>query len=154
MCFIVVPQNQLRKLVAAAQNVQALIDDGTLPAAFTNPSDHATTLAVTAFDVLAANAAQVGIQLGGVSPFLRFRREILAEGPMAAGLRRLALNLFNDRQGVRLSTFFINADEYHTRIALDLIAGYTKQGENDPHFMTLCREITDALDPVTEGSPS
>jgi hypothetical protein len=152
MCFIVVPLTPLRKLVAAAQNVQALIDDGTIPAAFTNPSDHATTLAITAFDVLATNAASVGLQLGGVSPFLRYRREILADGESGHGLRKLWANLFGGRQGLNLSYFFMNADEHHTRIALDLIASYTKLGENDPHFMALVD--APAMWPVVETTSS
>lgn len=154
MCFIVVSPTPIRKLCGAAKNLQDLLTDGTLSAAFDKQNEHGTGLAVAAFDALAESAAAVEAQLKGVSPFLRYRREILAEGPMAANLRRLALNLYNDRQGVRLSTFFQNADEHYTRIALEMIAGYTRQGETDPHFMTLATDINEALLTATEGSAS
>lgn len=154
MCYTVVSLNRLRRLCAAAQNVQALIDDGTIPAAFAKAEvEHDKTLAVAAFDALTENTNQVCEQLKEVSPFLLYRREILTDDERGHGLRRLTLNLWNGAQGLNLSAFFMNADEHHTRIALEMIASYTKLGENDQHFMVLAMEIID-LSLQSEGSPS
>lgn len=144
MCYIVLPRTPVRKLLGAAQNVQSLIDDGTLAAAFGKPDgSNATTLAVTAFDVLSDGAANLLLltEMQDLSPFLRYRREVLAEGDMAQHLRALVLNLWGGLPGLNLFVMFINADEHHTRIALEMIASYTRHGECDPQFMALAAEI-------------
>jgi hypothetical protein len=152
MCFIVVPLTTVRKLCGAAHNVLALVNDGTLAAAFSEPSHHDKTLAVAGFDALLQSAALVVEQISDASPFLRYRREILADCNSGAGLRALLLNLYQGRQGINLSAFFMGADEHHTRIALDMLASYTKLGENDQHFMALGYEIGTKSN--SEGSES
>lgn len=145
MCYIVLPRTSVRKLLGATQNVQSLLNDGTLAASFGNTEGHATALAVTAFDVLAegANRLQLLTEMQELSPFLHYRREALADGDMARQLRALVLNLWGGRPGLNLSTLFISADELHTRIALEMITSYTRYGERDPQFMALASEIRD-----------
>ena len=77
------------------------------------------------------------------SPFLRHREVILGHYSTANRLRKLVLHLWNDGNEVRLANLFGNADKEHTRIAMELIASYASQGENDPHFMHLADEIRD-----------
>ncbi|MDO8933355.1 MAG: hypothetical protein Q7U97_13255 [Rhodocyclaceae bacterium] len=77
------------------------------------------------------------------SPFLRHRDVILGHYSTATRLQSLVLHLWNDGNEVRLANLFGNADEKHTRIALELIASYTRHGENDAHFMRLANEIRD-----------
>ena len=143
MCFSVHQTQKVQKLCASAQNIQALINDGTLADALTRSNSHANHLVVTAFDVLSLSAGMVMNDVKDVSPFLRYRREALADDATGRQLRALVLNLWGGRQGLNLSTLFMDADEHHTRIALEMIAGYTRLGENDPQFMALAAEIRD-----------
>lgn len=143
MCFSIYKQSNVRKLCMAARNVQQIIDDGTLPEAFNKNRNGEAHRAVVAFDVLATTAAAVIEEQKDVSPFLRYRREVLADGDMAKHLRALLFNLWGGRQGLNLSLLFMNADEHHTRIALEMITSYTRHGENDPQFMALAAEIRD-----------
>lgn len=77
------------------------------------------------------------------SPFLRHREEILGGYSTAQRLSALTLHLWNDNNPVRLASLFGNADTRHTRIAMELIASYATNGENDPQFMNLADEIRD-----------
>lgn len=140
MCYIVLPQRKVQKLCVAAQNIQSLLSDGTLGDAFNKTADNAVTQAVTGFDVLAENVTAILAEQKPVSPFLRYRTEILGQYDTAECLRALVLNLWGGRP-CNLSWLFMQADEHHTRIALDLIASYAHYGENDGNFMALAGEI-------------
>ena len=142
MCFSVYKQSNILKLCLAAQNVQKLIDDGTLPEAFDKNRHGEAHKAVVAFDLLAKAAAVVVDERKEVSPFLRYRKEIMGGGDTATSLQSVVLNLWGGRH-CNLSTLFMNADPHHTRIALECIASYTHHGENDLHFMNLASEIVD-----------
>lgn len=145
MCFIVLPQTPVRKLLGATANMIELLGDGTLSAACSTAEPEATARAVVAFDQLAETANAVCNEIKGVSPFIRYRREIMAESTTGHNLRWLVLNLRNDQPGIiGLSYLFATADDYHKRIALDLIASYANRGEADPHFMALASEIANA----------
>lgn len=148
MCFLVIPRTRLRRLIGAAQNVQSLLNDGTLAAAFGDrPEGNSPVLAATAFDVLAEQVAAIGEDQKEVSPFLRYRKEIMGNNPTAERLRDLLLNLYGDWLGLgknlNLNTLFIDADEHHKRIALELIASYAHHGKNDPQFIALAGEVCD-----------
>ena len=143
MCFSIHQTQKVQKLCASAQSIQALIDDGTLAEAFTRGESHASNLVVTAFDALSLSAGMVMNDVKYVSPFLRYRREALADDSIGSLLRALVLNLWNGQRGISLGELFTNADEHHTRIALEMIAGYTRLGENDQQFMALAAEIRD-----------
>ncbi|MBZ0126410.1 MAG: hypothetical protein K8F32_08580 [Rhodocyclaceae bacterium] len=80
------------------------------------------------------------------SPFLAHRKAILGGGGTARKLADLTLHLFNEGHPVRLGSLLRNADEEPLRIALECIAGYAHNGERDPHFMRLAREILDLRD--------
>ena len=143
MCFSIHQTHKVRKLCASAQNVQGLINDGTLADAFNRADGQALNQVVTAFDVLWLSAGSVINDIKDVSPFLRYRREVLADEAIGTLLRALVLNLWNGQQGICLGELFTNADEHHTRIALEMIAGYTRLREKDPQFMALAAEIRD-----------
>jgi hypothetical protein len=143
MCYSIHQTQKIQKLCVSAQTIQALIDDGTLANALSSTDSDANHRVVTAFDVLSQNAGQVLNDVKDVSPFLRYRREALADGGPGRHLRALVLNLWGGRQGLDLSDLFMGADEHHTRVALEMIAGYTRQGERDPQFMALAAEIRD-----------
>ena len=140
MCFSIHNQKSILKLVAAAQYVQQIIDDGILPEAFNRNKNGEAHTAVVAFDTLAKAAAQVAEENKQVSPFIHYRKEILGEYETAARLRALVMNLWGGRQH-NLGLLFMHADPHHTRIALECIASYTRLGENDPHFMALANSI-------------
>jgi hypothetical protein len=144
MCLIVIPSNTLTKLVAAAQAVQSLVDDETLSKAYVHSDEEAQAQSVAALDKLAECAAGALAEHKDVSPFIRYRKEVLDEFNLTAkSLRRLVLNLWNGMEGLNLSALFWNADPLHARIALDMIASYSQRGEKDAAFMALAREIRD-----------
>lgn len=144
MCFLVIPRTRLRRLIGAAQNVQSLLNDGTLAAAFGDrPEGNSPVLAATAFDVLAEQVAAIGEDQKEVSPFLRYRKEIMGNTQTAERLRGLLLNLYGLRSDRNLNVLFTNADEHHKRIALELIASYAHHGDNDPQFIALAGEVRD-----------
>lgn len=149
MCYIVLPQTPVRKLLGAAANINELLGNGTLSAACSTAEPEATARAVVAFDQLTETANAVCNEIKGVSPFLRFRREILAtdEDPnvkdIPGTLRQLVLNLWGGEAYVDLGFLFRNADEHHTRIALELITSYRNRSDLDPHFVELAREVHD-----------
>jgi hypothetical protein len=153
--FALVPQSRLDRLSGAAANLQSLLDDGTLAAAFNKAETdaHSTQLAVTAFDVLAEQNAQLLASQKAVSPFLRYRSEILAEGETPRRLRALVLNLWNGADA-NLSALFMNADEHHTRLALECIVSYSANGENDRHFMDLAVDVRMIVMRELEGATS
>lgn len=142
MCFIAIPKPPVLQLIVAAQHIQSLLDNGTLGAAFCDGNqDHAAT-AIAAFDRLQESATRLASEQKSISPYLRYRREILGPGETADRLRALVLNLWGGRPA-NLSLLFHNADEHHTRIALECIASFTTHGENDSQFMGLANEIID-----------
>ena len=143
MCFSIHQTQKVQKLCVSAQTIQTLIDDGTLANALNRADSHALNQVVTAFDLLSLSTGRVINEIKNVSPFLRYRRETLADEAMGSLLRALVLNLWNGRPGLSLGELFSNADEHHTRIALEMIAGYTRLGEKDPQFLALAAEICD-----------
>lgn len=149
MCLIVIPQRPIQQLCAAAQQLQSMMDDGTIPAACNGGKPEQLDAAVAAFDRLTEATARVIAEQKQVSPFLRYRQEILGNYDTASRLRDMVMNLWNGRQA-NLSLLFHNADERHTRIALECIASFTGHGENDHHFMALADEINE-LDAIKEA---
>ncbi|MBI2307542.1 MAG: hypothetical protein HYU78_09580 [Rhodocyclales bacterium] len=143
MCYIVLPQTPIRKLLGAAANMIELLGDGTLPAACATAEPEATARAVVAFDQLAETANAVCNEIKGVSPCLRYRREIMADTVAGKLLRSLVLHL-GIGSGISLRLIVAGVDDYHKRIALDLIVAYANVGDNDPHFMALAAEIAEA----------
>lgn len=77
------------------------------------------------------------------SPFVTHRTEILGNYGTAYKLQQLVLHLYNFNFEFNLGRLLWGADQRHTRIALDLIASYAVNGENDPDFMALAVEIRD-----------
>lgn len=77
------------------------------------------------------------------SPFVTYRTEILGMYGTAHKLQKLVLHLYNMRNKFNLGELLWGSDDRHTRIALDLIASYAVNGENDPDFMALAVEIRD-----------
>lgn len=143
MHYTVLPKQSVSALVTAAQMIQQAMDDGIIGNAFCGDNPDHVQDAVTAFDRLNAAATELASESKIASPFIRYRREILAQGDTAERLRNLTLNLWGGSQ-VNLSQLFWHADEHHTRIALECIASYSQYGENDTFFMTLAGEIAEA----------
>lgn len=131
-------------LIAAAQQLLDVIQSGEM---FADDPERQHR-AVAAADALEACATVLRGTLlescvGNESPFAAYRHEILGHYSTARRLQELVLHLWNDCNPLYLASLFMNADERHTRIALELIASYTTHGENDPHFMNLAAEIRD-----------
>ena len=142
MCYSIYRLTSVMKLCQAAHKVQQLIDDGTLAEAFGRNKNGEAHESITAFNLLAESAATVTDEHKAISPFLRYRSEIMAPGPMAESVRSLVMNLWGGRR-CNLSALFMNADPHFTRIALECIASYTHHGENDLHFMAVADLIND-----------
>lgn len=144
MSLTIIDKTHLRALIEAARNIQNLMNDGTITAAFDTGNDEQIHTTVSAFDNLTNCAARVSEQDKTASPFVRYRREILGHYETAGRLRALVLNLYGGAE-CNLSHLFWHADEHHTRIALECIASYTQYGENDTFFMSLASELMEKL---------
>lgn len=149
MCFIALPRPPVQQLIVAAQHIQNLMENGTLAAAFSDGNQDQTATAITGFDRLQEAATRLAGEQKAVTPFLRYRREILADNNTAAHLRDLVLNLWGGRPA-NLSLLFMGADEHHTRVALECIASYSTHGENDSQFMMLSSEIAEIVNRTEE----
>lgn len=141
MSHIISTRQHLQQLVIAARNIQQRLDDGTIGRAFGEGSDDDAHSAVSAFDNLDKAATLVASEDKIASPFLRYRREILAETPAGQRLRMLALNLYAEATPVSLRRIFSYCDEHHIRIALECIVHFAQHGDRDSHFMGLAMEI-------------
>jgi hypothetical protein len=141
--FVVLPKTKVKGLLAAAERVQLVHDDGVLGEAFNGDDLESVDRAVAALDGLKDAAGELGKEFRFTSPFIRHRQEILRPGDSARNLRALVMNLYNGRRPLNLSSLFMNAEAAHTRIALECIVSYTEYGENDTFFMSLASEVCD-----------
>lgn len=138
MCLIVIPSNTLTKLVAAAQAVQSLVDDETLSKAYVHSDEEAQAQAVAVLDKLAECTAAALAEHKDVSPFIRYRKEVLDEFNLTAkSLRRLVLNMCDGKPDIDLCEYFLNADPLYNRIALEMIANYSQRVDKGNEFMPL-----------------
>lgn len=142
MSYLILPAKTVQQITRTAQHIQQLLDDGTLTAAWGEGDADQINTAVNAFDDL--QAAVIGLlnEQKIVSPFLRYRVEILGNYATAGQLRSLVMNLWGGRPA-NLGLLLMNADPHHTRIALECIASYSQYGENDTFFMSLAADIVD-----------
>ncbi|MBT0961695.1 hypothetical protein [Denitromonas iodatirespirans] len=130
------------RLIAAAQSVQLLLDNGDM----FSGDEAGTDRAVKALDELqaASTLADQYQSAALLSPFERYRNEILGCHSTAYRLQALVLHLWNnDDWPVKLANLMASADERYERIAIELIASYGHNGENDPHFMALGRLLAE-----------
>lgn len=144
MNYTVLPKSKVDSLIQAAQVIQQQMTDGIIGNAFCgNNPDHIQD-AVTAFDRLNAAATELASENKIASPFIRYRREILANNDTAGHLRALVLALYTDSH-VDLSTLLSEADDHHVRIALECIASYSQYGQVDTFFMSLAAELFESI---------
>lgn len=139
MCFSIYNQTNVMKLCVAAQNIQKIIDDGILPEAFNKNRNGEAHTSVVAFDALATAAAVVIDERKDVSPFLRYRKEIMGDAQASEWLRALVLDLC--RRDSSIGKLFAYTDQHYKRIALECIASHINSGQNDRHFMELLSDI-------------
>lgn len=127
MCLIVIDKNTLMKLLAAAGEFEG-------------------------YTQIESCVAAMRDEIKEVSPFLRYRKEVLDDyNTTAKALRRLVLNLWNGMEGLNLSRLFWTADPLHRRVALEMIASYSQRGEKDPAFMALAGDIRAKFKDELEG---
>lgn len=146
MCFSIYKLNNVKKLCIAARSVQQIINDGILPEAFGKNRNGEAHQAVVTFDALAKAEAIVAEEQKAISPFLRYRREILANSPAGEHLRDLVMNLTGG-YSVCLFDLFTVADAANVRIALECIVSAANNPQNDRHLSNLAAEITDTMLP-------
>jgi len=97
----------------------------------------------------AANALQTAHELAfaemhhQASPYLLFRKEIMASTHDGALLRDLTLHFFKSGDLIDLVWLFESADRHHVAIAIQLIESFARNGTKDPHFTELASEIRD-----------
>lgn len=141
----IITANKLQRLLGAAANLQGLMDDGTLAAAFEARDPDCTNDAVTAFDALTTARVVVAGEIKTASPFLRYRREILAESTTGALLRRLVLSMYGTATTLNLRAVAERLDDTTARIALELLTAYLANGDRDSQFMSLAIEIAESI---------
>ena len=85
------------------------------------------------------------------NPCTDYRAQICGGYSTAQRLAALVKHLYNGAaHPVRLDNLLSNADEYHARIALELIRWYADHRENCPEFMRLARELVERDHPTTD----
>lgn len=141
----IITGNKLQRLLGASANLQTLMDDGTLAAAFEARDPDCTNLAVTAFDALNTARTVVDEEIKSASPFLRYRREIMAATPAGAALRILVLSLYG-RVAVAIRDLFEHFGEHDCRVALECLTSFSANGDRDSQFMSLCLELAQSDD--------
>lgn len=138
----------LVRLQHAALKICEIADSGELFAGC-DGAEPQRTVAVTAFDELEAATTEAAQMLrrseadaAPRNPFIAYRDQIMGGYSTAYRLADLVLHLYNGNEWtLNITTLLANADELHTRIALELQAWYARHGENDHAFMALAREI-------------
>lgn len=140
MCYSIYRLTSVMKLCLAAGQVQKLIDEGTLAEAFNRNKNGEAHECIAAFNLLQESSATVADERKDISPFLRYRREILAATPIGDHLRELVMNLAGGHS-VDLFALFTVADPAHTRIALECIA----HAANHPQLDASILELRDLL---------
>ncbi|UCV02329.1 hypothetical protein [Dechloromonas denitrificans] len=145
MCFTVLPQRPVQQLVVAAQAIQQLIDDGTMTAAFVDAfsTPNQTNTVIAAFDRLQECTKALAGEHKQVSPFLRYRREIMDSTPAGAYLQRFVLSLYSGHP-VPLRPMIERFGDHEMRIFLECIAHFLNHGDRDSQFMTIAMEIAEA----------
>lgn len=131
--------NKITPALAAAQRISVLIDNGKIfHQQCVADLEEVIAAADRLDETLGIAARELAEATRADSPFLRYRREILAR----AELQQLVLFLFG---GDRLSFFhlFSSTTPTGTEVALRCIAHYAQHGETDAHFMHLAAEIHD-----------
>lgn len=141
----IITGNKLQRLLGAAANVQTLMDDGTLAAAFEARDPDCTNQAVTAFDALNTARAIVAEEIKAASPFLRYRREIMADTPAGAALRAMVLSLYG-RVAFPIRDVFEHFGEHDCRVALECLTSFAANGDRDSQFMSLGLELAQGDD--------
>lgn len=150
MSNIIIRKSHLQALLAAAHNIQALLDDSTLTAAWGEGKPDDINAAVSAFDNLANRARIVQDETGmEASPFLRYRNEIMAETPAGAYLRRLVLSLYCGHP-LTLRPMIERFGVHEIRVMLECLVSFTTHGDRDSQFMGLAMEITESA--ITQSS--
>ncbi|MRR49414.1 MAG: hypothetical protein EG825_00640 [Rhodocyclaceae bacterium] len=141
--YIVIEASELHSLVTTGRQLLDLIQHGNLVAA---EDDIALARCTGVTNLLDAHLADVeGLLIDqSASPFAEHRETLIHGGySTARRLADLSLHLWNDSNPVALARLFGNADTRHTRMALEIIAAYASEGENDPAFMALGNELRD-----------
>lgn len=141
----IITANKLQRLLGAAANLQGLMDDGTLAAAFEARDPDCTNQAVTAFDALTTARVVVASEIKTASPFLRYRREIMASTPGGMALRLLVMSLYGETH-VANRTLFEHFSEHECRVALECLTSFATNGDRDSQFMSLGLELAQSDD--------
>lgn len=131
--------NDIKRLTSAAQTMLALIQSGVM----LDDSDAAKALSTETADRLEQALEPVALACAAstqISPFIRYRSEIMGCSSTAEKLRELVLHLY-DHTPTDIGQLLRGADKKHTGIVLEMICSYTRVGENDPHFMVLASDI-------------
>lgn len=97
-----------------------------------------------------ANAMAADSYPSQISPCLRYRKEILADTAVGFSLRLLVVHLWSGAGLIDLRHLIERADPAQIAITIEIIESFARNGERDPHFMTLASEIRDMADTTTE----
>lgn len=145
MSNVVVTKLNLERLLGCVADIHVMAEDGVLSAALFDHDVAGLSEIISALDKLVESSIQVRHEQKIVSPFLRYRREILADTPAGQRLRMLVLNLYSEAQAVSLRRIFEALGEHEMRVALECIAHFADNGDRDSQFMSLAMEIAEAI---------
>jgi len=97
----------INRLASAAQTVLALIQSGEMLADTETAKARATEAADRLEQVLEPGAKAIAAATN-ISPFVRYRSEIMGYYSTAERLRKLVLHLFNHNNPMNIGNFFFN----------------------------------------------
>lgn len=139
MLKVVLPQLEVLRLITAGHAVIEKASNGDLFAG----SEKSMERSVVALDDLENALASVVHALPNIiSPFLRFRREILANDAGGEMLRQLVLHLGLESGGtINLHKLLSCLSANKANIALDMMEQFANHGINDPHFLDLHERV-------------
>lgn len=141
MQFTVLPKQSVAALVTAAQIIQQHMDDGIIGNAFCGDNTDHVQEAVTAFDRLNKAATELAAETKIASPFLRYRREIMASTPAGMALRLMVMSMYGS-QPVEIRAFFEHFGDHEIRVALECLTSFAANGDRDSQFMSLGLELS------------
>lgn len=146
-------QSPMVRLITSSLGVIAAVNDGTL---FHQKTDAQKQKVVEALDRLEEDTELAVKALPKeVSPFMRYRMEILSNTVAGMNLRYLVCHLSGDKeyQYFDIARVLIDFNTHHANIALELIQAFAIN-PHDATFLLLVdsvREITNTQDSVAGG---
>lgn len=143
-------QAPMMRLITSSLGVLARVNDGTL---FNHLNTKDRDLVIDALDKLEQDTELAVKSLPKeISPFMRYRMEVLSKTPAGIMLRSLVQHLSGD-QDVKyfdIARCLQELNTHHANIALELVQGFAIN-PHDPTFLTLIDSVNDTVDSLEKN---